>query len=251
MGRKARRIIGLAIALALASILAVGGVFPQVTPALASSTTNAEVSINTPDKVTPDSDFTATVNISQVENFDASNYDVSFDPTVLRLNNVTNGQIDSTEIPVDIWNERSPGTYIIIQNVPGLTGATGSGHLAVLHFHVIGSIGQGSDINLSNGILSNTLAQEISAAWTGGLVNINSVESSGQGSPPAPPEPGTEEVSAEEVSAAAPTSEAPAPPPPPAQPKPVNWPVLWGVIGGVVTVIVVGLIIFSVRRRAY
>ncbi|GAI53250.1 unnamed protein product, partial [marine sediment metagenome] len=51
------------------------------------------------------------------------------------------GLIGSTPVPVDMYNEISSGTYRVVQNVSGLSGATGSGYLAVLHFHVIGSEG--------------------------------------------------------------------------------------------------------------
>ena len=133
------------------------------------------VSIDAPAQAAPDSDFTADVNISEVADFDSCNYDVSFDASVLRLDNVTSGLIGSTTIPVDLYTEISSGTYRIIQNVPGLTGVSGSGYLAVLHFHVIGSGGDSSTISLSNGMLANNLAEEISATWVGDSVDITSV----------------------------------------------------------------------------
>jgi len=83
------------------------------------------------------------------------------------------GLIGSTTIPVDIYNEITLGTYRVIQNVPGLSGVSGSGYLAVLHFHVIGSAGDSSTINLSNGMLSNNQAEEITATWTGDSASIS------------------------------------------------------------------------------
>ena len=133
------------------------------------------VSIDAPAEAAPGSDFTANVNISEVVDFDAGQYDVSFDASVLRLDNVTSGLIGSTTIPVDIYNEISSGTWRIIQNVPGVSGVSGSGYLAVLHFHVIGSGGDSSTISLSNGMLSNNLAEEIPATWVGDSVNITLV----------------------------------------------------------------------------
>ncbi len=133
------------------------------------------VSIDAPDEAAPDSDFTANVNISGVVDFDACNYDVSFDASVLRLDDVTSGLIGSTTIPVDMYNEISSGTYRVIQNVPGLAGVSGSGYLAVLHFHVIGSESDSSTITLSNGMLSNNLAEEIAATWVGDTVDVTSV----------------------------------------------------------------------------
>jgi hypothetical protein len=143
----------------------------QVSPAEPEVT----VSIDAPDEVDPDSDFTANVNISEVVNFDACNYDISFDASVLRLDDVTSGLIDSTPIPVDVANEVSPGTWTVVQNVSGLAGASGSGYLAVLHFYVTGSGGDTSPISLSNGMLANNLAEEIVATWVGDSVNITSM----------------------------------------------------------------------------
>jgi stringent starvation protein B len=136
------------------------------------ATPDVTVSIDAPATAAADSDFTANVNISQVTNFDACNYDVSFNASVLRLDSVTSGLIGSTPVPVDIANELSPGTWTVVQNVSGLAGVSGSGYLAVLHFHVIGAAGTSSAINLSNGMLSNNLAEEIPATWVGDTVSV-------------------------------------------------------------------------------
>lgn len=134
------------------------------------------VTVDAPDsELLEDSDFTVDIDISEVTDFDACNYDVTFDDAVLRLDDVTSGLIGSTTVPVDLYNEIIPGTYRIIQNVPGLTGADGSGYLAVLHFHVVGSGGDSSTITLSNGMLSNNQAVEIDATWVGDTVTIASV----------------------------------------------------------------------------
>jgi len=130
------------------------------------------VSVDAPDTTAPDSDFTANIDISQVTELDSGNYDITFDPLVLRLDDVTSGLIDSTAVPVDMYNELSAGTFRVVQNVPGLTGVTGSGYLAVLHFHVIGSEGDSSAITLSNGVLSDAQAAEIVATWVGDSVSI-------------------------------------------------------------------------------
>jgi hypothetical protein len=106
------------------------------------------VSISAPDEVAEGTDFTAKVNINQVTNFDATDYAVTFDPTVLQVENVTNGLIAGTTIPVDAWGVITPGTTRVIQNVPGFPGVSGSGYLAEIHFHVIGSAGKTSDIDL-------------------------------------------------------------------------------------------------------
>jgi len=143
-----------------------------ISPPPAATADVVTVSVDAPAQVVASSDFTVNLNISQVTNLDAVNYDVTFDPAVIRLDNVTNGLIGSTTIPVDIYRQISPSTYTVVQNVSGLSGVTGSGTLAVLHFHVLGTAGQTSDITPSNGVLSDNLAQEIAATWTGDSVLV-------------------------------------------------------------------------------
>jgi len=133
------------------------------------------VSIDAPGVVASDSDFQANVNISEVVDFKCGYYDVSFDASVLRLDDVTSGLIGSTTIPVDVCNEISSGTWWIHHSIPGLSGVSGSGYLAVLHFHVIGSEGDSSTISLSNGMLLNSQAEEIPSTWVGDSVDVTSV----------------------------------------------------------------------------
>jgi hypothetical protein len=149
------------LALVLGTVIAAPVVAAEVT-----------VSLEAPALVSPDSDFTVNVNISQVTDFDACNYDVSYDSSVLRLDNVTAGLIGETAIPVDVYNEIGDGSYRVIQNVPGLTGVTGSGYLAVLHFHVVGSDGDSSTMTLTNGMIANNMAQEITATWVDTSVEV-------------------------------------------------------------------------------
>ena len=224
-----RRIFKILGIITVAVLLLGGAVVPVA------ATPEVTVSIDAPDEVAPDSDFTANVNISEVVDFDACNYDVSFDASVLRLDDVTSGLIGSTPISVDIANEISSGTWRVVQNVPGLAGVSGSGYLAVLHFHVVGAEGDSSTINLSNGMLANNLAEEIPATWVGDSVRVMAEAATGVTPPAAvnsPPE------------ATAPNTATPSPA------KTTNWPVSGGIIG---TAIAVGVAIFlrARRRKAY
>lgn len=171
MRGKVRKVAGVIAGLGMiVFLMAEGGTLPWATPALAS--TSVQVSIDAPNKVSQGSDFIARVEIGEVKNFDACNYDVSVDAGVLRLDDVTDGQIGGISIPADMWNEISPGTYGIVQNVPGLAGVSGSGYLAELHLHVIGSGGDSSNISLSNGALSNNVAGKIPATWIGAKMSV-------------------------------------------------------------------------------
>jgi hypothetical protein len=134
----------------------------------------AEVRIHAPDQAAPGSDFMAGISVSEMVDFDGCQYDVSFDASVLRLDDVTSGLIGSTTIPVDLYWEVSPGIWRVVQSIPGAIGVSGSGYLAVLHFHVTGSEDDSSTISLSNGSLYDTLAEEITAVWAGDLVDVES-----------------------------------------------------------------------------
>jgi hypothetical protein len=234
-----KRIRGFSLIAVLVVLLLVVGVVPPV-----AATSGVIITIDAPAGASPDSDFTAAISISDVTDFDACNYDVIFDASVLRLDDVTAGLIGSTAIPVDIYNEVDGGTYRIIQNVPGLAGINGSGYLAELHFHVTGSIGDSSLVSPFNGVLSDITAGEIEATWIEAVVMI-ATEASQATTPPA--------ASSSPESTTPPTgSTEPAPllPPPPPSSDPGGVPVLWLVIGGVV---LLGIIILFVvaRMRAY
>jgi hypothetical protein len=229
-----RRILEILAVITIMALLSGGGAVVPV-----AATPGVTVSLSALDEAAPDSDFTANVNISQVVNFDACNYDVSFDASVLRLDSVTSGLIDSTPIPVDVANEVSPGTWTVVQNISGLAGASGSGYLAVLHFHVVGSGGDTSSISLANAMLSNNSAEEIAATWVGDSVAV--VASAVISTTPPPAVSPLPEVAA--PSAPAPAT-APAPASPPAQP--IKWSVLWGVIAGATAI---GVIAFLRARK--
>jgi hypothetical protein len=160
------KILGIAIIVAL---LLGGGV-------VAVAAAPVEVRICAPDEPAPGSDFTAGISIGEVVGFDGCYYDFTFDTSVLRLDDVTSGLIGSITIPVDLYWEISPGTWRVVQSLPGAIGVTGSGYLAVLHFHVIGSEGDSSDISLSDGNLYDTLAEEIPATWARDSVDVVSLD---------------------------------------------------------------------------
>ena len=163
MGKKSG--IGLILVLTLACVC-----LPLLT--LAAATT---VSLDAPAEVAPGADFVARVNISQVVNFDSANFDLSYDPSVIEVTDVTNGLIDGTEIPVDMWGFIPPGeqgTIRVIENVPGVDGVTGEGYLAEIHFHVLGEACNSSELDLHRGKLSDNMAGDIAAEWIDGSVAV-------------------------------------------------------------------------------
>ena len=123
-------------------------------PSSSASADGVTVSIDAPAEVDAGTDFIARVDITDVTNFDAANYDITYNSTVLEVTDVTDGIIGDAAIPVDMWGfvpAGTQGTIRVIQNIPGLSGVSGSGYLSEIHFHVVGSAGNTSGITMSNG----------------------------------------------------------------------------------------------------
>jgi hypothetical protein len=133
---------------------------------------NVTVSVEVSSELSGSNDFIAKVNISNVTDFDAANYDVIYDPTVLEVIDVTDGLIGNSTITVDMWRVIKPGSLRLINNVPGLAGVSGAGYLAEIRFHVIGSTENLGEINLTNGTLSNAFAKVIHVTWVGQWVHV-------------------------------------------------------------------------------
>jgi hypothetical protein len=160
------RAMMIVIAVLGAALLLPGGGSPAAAADLCS------VSINAPAEVAPGSGFTVSVDVSEIAALDAGQFDVSFDESLLRLEDVTAGQVGTTRIPVDLWSRVGTGTYRVIVNVPGVAGVTGQGSLAVLHFQAASSAGGSLTLTPSNGFLNSNLGVEIAATWAGDSISV-------------------------------------------------------------------------------
>jgi len=130
------------------------------------------VEINSPEEVENDSYFIVTVDIGNVLQLNAAQFDVVFDPGLLNLESISNGKMnDGTVLSVQS-NEIGPGEYRIICSM-GLGTVNGEGYIARLNFIAIKS--GISEINLVGGILSG-FSSEIPATWTGSSVLVVSTE---------------------------------------------------------------------------
>ncbi len=119
------------------------------------------VSITAPEWVEGTTGY-AVVEITNVTKLDAGQFDLSFNSSVLKVVNVEDGDIQGTGIPVQ-WNSIDADTIRVIFNLEGVTGISGSGQLAKIGFEVIGP--GDSTLDISNQLLGDTQADEISADW--------------------------------------------------------------------------------------
>jgi hypothetical protein len=143
------------------------------------------ISIDSPATVDKSSSryFHVLVTITKVTNFDAAQYDISYDPDVLKVQNVTAGNISGTAIPIQEWGyepANTQGVLRIVNSVSKAPGVSGEGYLADIYFKVMGNPGDSSVMSFIEGsgnpqgylIIGNNAGLEISSTWTNSSVTI-------------------------------------------------------------------------------
>ena len=146
------------------------------------------VSIDSPDTVKKSSGryFHAYVNITSVNDFYAAQYDITYDPDVIRVQDVSAGDIAGTTIRLEKWSyvpANTQGTLRIVNSLPttmGANGVSGEGCLADIYFKVMGDPGDSSAISFTEGLgdpagylmIGNNQGLEITANWIDASVTI-------------------------------------------------------------------------------
>jgi len=156
---------------------------PTPTPTATATVPPVEVWIEAPADVKRDELFTATVYISEVRNFDVAQYDIAYDPEVVRVIGVGDGTINETNVPVDMWGfmpPREQGVVRILNNMPGISGINGSGILATVECRAIGNHDATSSLRFIKGhgdpkgelLLGDRWGMEIHATWMDDSIHI-------------------------------------------------------------------------------
>jgi len=121
------------------------------------------VNVNAPEKAVDD--FSVTIEIKNVTDLDSGQFDLHFDPALVQVTGIDDGTIAKTTIPVDGWAPVRKNTIRVLFNLPDIDGVSGSGTLATIHFETI--VPGDCVIDISDGLLANTMAQVIPANWNG------------------------------------------------------------------------------------
>jgi hypothetical protein len=126
--------------------------------------------------------FDVNVNISDVANLNAFQFDLTYDSSVIQITGdegmqgVSDGLINgSTVIPVNMWGFLPPGTQgrvRVLGHMSGVSVVTGEGYLAQIHFSTIGVSGESSGLTLSNARLYNALGDIIPSTSISGSVTV-------------------------------------------------------------------------------
>jgi hypothetical protein len=143
---------------------------------------NVDVKVNASDFVSDR--FEVTIEIRNVTDLTSGQFDLSFDPDVIQLDDVEPGSIDGTRVPIEMWHLVDDGKVRILLKLPDAGLVSGSGDLATINFEVVGNDGDTSDLEISDAELfsyisrdstllgSNTELEEIDADWSGNVVTV-------------------------------------------------------------------------------
>jgi len=117
-----------------------------------------EVKVNAPEEVEEGESFDVTIDIEDVTDFNSGQFDLSFDSEVLEVTDVSDGSIDGETIP--IYKSDFVDNNTVAVSMPMEVGVSGSGHLARIGFKVVGTEGDKSILDISNGALYDIRAME-------------------------------------------------------------------------------------------
>ena len=158
--------------------------------AAAQEDNNISVRVNAPEFVSDT--FDVTIDIYDVVDLYSGQFDLSFDPDVVKVTGVYDGEIDGATVPIDnkdMYLMEDSRIRVLCNNdyIKNPYGVGGSGYLASIRFEVVGDDGDTSAFELSDGLLSgykshdnpilagNPRETEINADWSGDVVTIGNV----------------------------------------------------------------------------
>ncbi len=128
------------------------------------------VAVNAPEVITDA--FTATVDVTDISDMNSGQFDLTFDPAVVNVTAVNSGDISGTTVPIVDWRFMDADTVRVLFKLSGASGVSGTGSVATIEFAVSGSQGDTDVLDISNGLLSDTGADEIPAVWIEGGVTV-------------------------------------------------------------------------------
>jgi hypothetical protein len=131
-------------------LIAITVAFLTVAPVMAQQ---AEVTVNAPEYVEEKETFDVTIDVEGITDFNSGMFDLTFDHKVVKVDDVTDGSIDDTEVPVAMWDDMDSDTIRVILELSGVTTVSGSGYLAEITFKVKGDEGEESALEIAEGEL--------------------------------------------------------------------------------------------------
>ena len=144
---------------AIISSLAISGLPAQQTE------DTVTVAVNAPAMVKEGETFNATIDVTNITNFNSGQFELSFESSVVNVTEVAGGSIDGTAIPESTWELLDANTVGVLVRMPMGEGVNGSGYIATISFDVVGEAGDRSELCISAGRLADKDAENITAEW--------------------------------------------------------------------------------------
>ena len=218
-GKNSRKILKLPMSGTSMSVLlvliAIAVAFLTVTPVIAQA---AEVTVNAPEYVEEKETFDVTIDVEGITDFNSGMFDLTFDHKVVKVDDVTDGSIDDTEIPVAMWDDMDSDTIRVMLELPETTTASGSGYLAGITFKVKGDAGEESALEIAEGELVKYVFEDeratpeaIEVNWNGAVVKVSVEEEEKDEEEEDEPTPTPEANVTEEPTSEANVTESPTP----------------------------------------
>jgi len=139
----------------------------------AAEDTDVDIRVNAPEFVSDT--FEVTIDIENVTDLDSGQFDLSFDSSVVNVEEVEAGSIDNTEVPIDLWGSMDDDRIRVTFNLPGADGVSGSGYVAKIIFEVVGDTGDTTFMDLSDTyerLLVEKSSDSITANWFNDNVTV-------------------------------------------------------------------------------
>jgi hypothetical protein len=119
--------------------------------------------------------FSFIITIDNAVDMDAGQFDLGFNPGVIKVTDVRSGSIGGANVPLVRWASVNEDKIRVLFNLPGVQGISGSGELARITARVAGKIGDSSNLNISGGLLVDKEAKSIPANWYGAMVRVETL----------------------------------------------------------------------------
>ncbi|MHC1572947.1 MAG: cohesin domain-containing protein [Candidatus Syntropharchaeales archaeon] len=154
----------------------------------AADAANVNVTINAPEYVSEDT-FEVTIDVTEITDLNGGQFDLVYDPEVIEVVEVKDGNIDGTKIPIvgkRHFTDDDYDRYRVLFKLDGADCVSGSGYLAKIIFEVVGGIGDTTIIDIVDdfdeegeppNLAEADAADEIPANWFGTTVNIGTAPS--------------------------------------------------------------------------
>ncbi|RCV63311.1 Cohesin domain-containing protein [Methanophagales archaeon] len=160
------RVYGLVIATLLLALI--------FTPVIAAR--GVELRVNAPEEVAEGCTFEVSIALEGIDDLNGAKFDLSFDSSVVDVISVTEGNVDGTAIPAEMFpDDDDDGHITVIAAMSGITGVSGSGDLAKVSFEVVGGKRDRSELEISNVELVDNAAEFIAVGKLRGT-EINVVD---------------------------------------------------------------------------